>query len=148
MRFNATVVKVLLTIFLWSATIGISGSVSDDVRFFAPSWFDITPLVVLAVLGSIWATILIWGIPEFIKLYNYRVATQGDVSQSQGKAKRQGRDKLDLLMELMDEDEREAFKETLKRRVLEDMGVDDGELPYAAETLESLLEEEHSTRRL
>ena len=48
---------------------------------------------------------------------------------------------------LMDDEELAAFKDTLKRRVLEDMDVDDGGLPYEAETLESLLDEERRLRR-
>jgi hypothetical protein len=61
------------------------------------------------------------------------------------KAKRQPGDtntKLALLLELMDEDEREAFKETLKRRVLDDMTSGDGELLADAATLESLLSDQ------
>ena len=43
----------------------------------------------------------------------------------------------------MDDDEREAFKEVLKQRVLADVGgPDDGELPYDAEALETLLNEQ------
>jgi len=50
---------------------------------------------------------------------------------------------FDLLMEMMDEEEREAFKETLKRRVLNQMSSSmDGELPADSETLAALLDED------
>jgi len=47
----------------------------------------------------------------------------------------------------MDEDEREAFKETLKQRLLDDMSLnDDGELGYRT-TLEDLLDDDSLRRQ-
>ena len=67
------------------------------------------------------------------------------------KAKREGKstDRLALLLELMDEDERSAFKESLKQGVLADMGYHgDGESPFNYDTLESLLDEGDQEKRL
>ncbi len=67
------------------------------------------------------------------------------ITTQREKAKRQPQDKLSMLMEIMDEDERAAFKETLKRRVLEDIGrADEGELPASEQTLAALLDEEQA----
>lgn len=69
--------------------------------------------------------------------------------QQYEKAKRTGRgqSRLDMLMDMMDEDEREAFKETLKEQVLRDFRQgnisEDGELPTS---LASLMEDEGRQR--
>ena len=132
-----------MTMVAWGGAIGMAAAVGEYV---APG--DMPLIAAFGLLVALLATFLFWGLPEVTKIYDARLAARlGEVPTSD-KAKRQSGDTLALLLELMDDEEREAFKETLKRRVLEDMGVDDGELPYAAETLESLLEEEHSTRRL
>ncbi len=73
-----------------------------------------------------------------------------DWGQNTEKAKRAAGDnsRLSMLMEMMDEDEREAFKETLKERVLRDFQQDrineDGELPTS---LAALMEEEVGRQR-
>ncbi len=67
-----------------------------------------------------------------------------------GKKKRggDGSDKMRLLLELMDEDEREVFKETLKRQVLRQQGnLIDGELPYNADIFDEY-EDEAPPKRL
>src|SRR5690606_23422538 len=66
------------------------------------------------------------------------------------KSKRGGDDRLSTLLALMDEDERQAFKETLKQRMLDSLAqpAADGELPYDSNTLEALLHEQPSRRNL
>ncbi len=66
------------------------------------------------------------------------------------KNKRGGDDRLATLLALMDEDERQAFKETLKQRMLDSLTqpATDGELPYDSDTLETLLQEQPSRRSL
>ena len=50
-------------------------------------------------------------------------------------------------MDLMDEDERQAFKAKLERRVLDNIGyADDGELPAGADSLETLMQEDEVKR--
>jgi hypothetical protein len=64
---------------------------------------------------------------------------------AEGKTKRESGSKLALLLELMDEDERMAFKESLKQQVLG--GESDGELPFEAGLLEAVEQEEAASRR-
>ncbi len=66
------------------------------------------------------------------------------------KSKRGSDDRLSTLLALMDEDERQAFKETLKQRMLDSLTqpAADGELPYDSDTLETLLQEQSSRRNL
>jgi len=139
------IIKWFLTIALWGATVGITNEATWAVDRYQSSIMDqIIPLVVLAWLGAVFGTLLIWGIPEFLKLYHLKILSQAGQSPEKGKRGGQSRydDKLTLLMDLMDEDEREAFKEALKQRVLDDGRYDDGELPYGSNTLESLMDEE------
>ena len=129
--------KMIATIAMW--VMGIVITVSAMSRDFLGTpipeqnmvWLAIGPLVI-AVVG----TFMLWVIPELDN-----VETASKTEQSTGKAKRQQGVKLSLLLELMDEDEREAFKQLLKRQMLEESGYADGELPYGSETLESLLSE-------
>lgn len=96
---------------------------------------DVGWLFVLAILLPIFTTIILSGaLPGF----TFR-------SSRQEKAKRQSDDKLALLLELMDDDERVAFKEALKQRLLE--SESNGELPYGVGLLEVLEQEETSSRR-
>ena len=96
---------------------------------------DVGWLFILAILLPAITTIILSG-----ALPGFSFRTPG-----QEKAKRHADDKLTLLLELMDEDERLAFKEALKRRVLE--SESDGELRYGAELLEALDQEEAASRR-
>lgn len=80
-------------------------------------------------------------------------AKQGDGTVTIEKAKRDagvtGSDpteaKMRLLLELMDEDERQAFKETLKRQMLANSHFDDGEVDGIA--MEALLEDQEKRLR-
>jgi hypothetical protein len=59
-----------------------------------------------------------------------------------------GGDKMNLLMQLMDDDERQAFKEALKQQVLSQQGgFLDGELPYDADVFDRY-EEDLPAKRL
>ena len=150
--------KVFLTLMIWGFAMGPTQSAIDMIDYRAPELTsEIMPMAVMAVMAGIFGTILIWGIPEFIKLYNFRVASQGlEETGSQEKAKRDGHsghsEKLSLLLELMDEDEREAFKEMLRQQVLRESddydSVDDGELPAAAATLAALLDDDSYNQSL
>ena len=134
--------KGCITTVIWGSIIGL---VAVLAPFMESS--DMGPLAVAAMLAAIVAMFLIWGLPEVTKIYTARAGLQTGVSPE--KNKRQSGDKLALLMELMDEDERAAFKSTLKQRLLDSADYADGELPYSGETLAALLNEERdaSARR-
>ena len=136
--------KMIATIAMW--VMGIVITVSAMSRDFLGTpipeqnmvWLAIGPLVI-AVMG----TFMLWVVPE---LDNVGTVSKSVSVTSEQKAKRQQGDKLSLLLELMDDDEREAFKHLLKRQVLEESGYADGELSYGSETLESLLNDEPARR--
>jgi hypothetical protein len=96
---------------------------------------DVGWLFVLTILATMFTTIILSGaVPGF----SFRSLTQE-------KAKRQSDSKLALLLKLMDEDERMAFKEALKQQALK--SESDGELPYDVELLEAIEQEEAASRR-
>jgi hypothetical protein len=102
---------------------------------------DIASLFILAMLIAAVTSVSAWVLPSF--------AARRTEAQPAEKAKRMGDDKLSLLMSLMDDDERVAFKEALKQRLLDSAAAPtDGELPYDAESLEALLDSQESGRRL
>jgi len=96
---------------------------------------DVGWLFVVTLLATLFTTIVLSG-----ALPGIFIGAPG-----QEKTKRHRDDKLALLLELMDDDERAAFKETLKQQVL--AGESDGELPYDAELLEALEQEQTASRR-
>lgn len=96
---------------------------------------DVGWIFVLTLLAALFTTIVLSG-----ALPGVFFGAPG-----QEKTKRRQDDKLALLLELMDENERMAFKEALKQRVLDDES--DGELPYDAELLEALEQEQAASRR-
>jgi hypothetical protein len=96
---------------------------------------DVGWLFVVTLLTALFTTIVLSG-----ALPGVFIGAAG-----QEKTKRHQDDKLALLLELMDNDERRAFTEALKQRVLE--GESDGELPYDAELLEALEQEPAASRR-
>ena len=127
--------RVVATIAVWILLAGVSitalvasGSAGSNI--------DITAVALVPLIMGFFVTIPIW--------HGSGSSDDATVTTSSEKAKRGASDpdaKLRLLYELMDDDEREAFKATLKQRVLDDMTYDDGELATDAETLESLLDE-------
>ena len=107
--------KVVLTIGLWFSIAGISIAtmVSSDALNHAEMLVAGLVFMAFITTGFIWT----------------RDATiEGDASQE--KAKRSSEDKLALLMDLMDDEERQAFKETLKRQYANPDFSNDGEIPY------------------
>lgn len=86
------------------------------------------PLIFTVLIGMV-TTLLIFALPYLAAM-----------KLEQDKNKRQPADRLALLMELLDEDERAAFKEALQARALDDMRLGgDGELPADEQTLSELL---------
>ncbi len=120
--------KFIVSLVMWIGILSISLATLLNSQTIE-SW-----VVAVVAVGS-----LIAGTIGTAAIWSPQVLTEhpGDFE----KTKRQvGISKLDLLMEMMDDDERQAFKQTLKRQVLTDMRLnDDGELPDGA----SRLWEEH-----
>lgn len=106
-------------------------------------------VIVAPLIAALIGTGIIW-LPDII-----RVSQEGAERESAGKLKRRPSDesRYDLLMQMMDDDEREIFKETLKRRVLEDARYggsrygEDGELPMDADSLSDFIDHEPRRRR-
>lgn len=125
--------KAAITVIMWvmlsiisvtAVAMSGSGNISDLMLLFMITF---PPLIAAA------ATALMW-IPEFRR-------SREDWESNQEKAKRvpDGQSRIDMLLAMMDEDEREAFKETLKAQVLRDsrreVVSEDGELPTSLAAL-------------
>lgn len=122
-------IRSLLTVFIWVLSSVISlivlalGLSSDTFSSTELIFMFGLPLVV-----AMFGTVAIW-----------EASKDMDKPAPQEKNKRQQLDKLGLLMELMDEDERYAFKEVLKRQVLAEAAyADDGEIPLDVEEVARL----------
>jgi hypothetical protein len=131
--------KTAATVAMWIAVAVTEFGISI---YGAESGADIGTLLMVPFLMAVLLTFVLWVVPE-IRGRRYRDAADDWTLE---KAKRQPVDKMTLLLDLMDDDEREAFKETLKRRVLAEL--DDSELPEDAATLESLLYDDRPQQHL
>ncbi|NDJ74941.1 MAG: hypothetical protein GYB65_01670 [Chloroflexi bacterium] len=91
--------------------------------------YGITALFALIMLVALIATAVVYS-EQFLKLWQA-------INREQSKAKRAPEDKIKLLREMLDDDEWESFKATLKEQVLAGYEADptahDGELPLAAQ---------------
>lgn len=125
-----TLGKTIATVFMWIilGAIGMSGILADP----GLGGTESAIIAIGAMLAGIIGTGMIWS-PEVFNGSSHDESKQTHTE----KAKRQAGDqRMALLLEMMDEDEREAFKETLKRRVLNGARFsEDGELPYGADML-------------
>lgn len=121
---------LLATIWFSMALVGIGIATGSD-----------TPeLLIIPITVALLLTVVMVLIPDII----------GALATEREKAKRQPQNKLSLLMDLMDEDERAAFKQALMQRVLDDMtATSDSELPASDESLAGLLDRdrEHAQSR-
>ena len=123
------------TIFIWMMVAGISITTIMQSNYGIQSGEGIV-IIMSMIVGAI-ATGAIW------KNSGNSSQEPQNAQQRLEKAKRgaaSGNSKLALLMEMMDDNEREAFKDTLKQRLLDEAvyGSSDGE----SLSLETLLEEE------
>ena len=140
--------KLVVTITMWLILGFISFvAIAGEGVFNATIRGDVTAMTLGPLILAMMGTAIIWTQHE-----QPAKESGQNISAAQEKAKREGSalsmDKLAVLMELMDEEERLQFKETLKRGVLSDMGyASDGESPYNDDTLESLLDEESHQKR-
>ncbi|MBN1967624.1 MAG: hypothetical protein JW910_23410 [Anaerolineae bacterium] len=110
----------------------------------ANSGRDVGVLFVISLVIAVVSTFMVWG---FSLLDEWLNRSRRQAAPEHDKAKRQGDDRLSLLLSLMDEDEVVAFKAALQQRLLDDVSAPhDGELPYDAQTLEALLYDEGMAR--
>ena len=125
----------------WAIWIG-TGIIAFGIGVYgAASGADVRALFVVVMLLAAVASLAAWFMPI--------VAARQFAQPLAEKSKRGGDDKLALLLSLMDDDERVAFKEALKQRLLDNAAApSDGELPYDADSLAALLHEQDSGRRL
>lgn len=130
--------KVILTGFIWLVCLLISFAI---IFTSSEEWILSVPLGV-----AFFSTMAIY-MSDADKAKHQ--ASQGNGTVTIEKAKRDAGDpteaKMRLLLELMDEDERQAFKETLKRQMLQSSHFDDGEVDGIA--LEALLDEQDKRLR-
>ena len=138
---SSNAAKMMSTAFLLAAVTAISFKAFET----GSSDFGGVVIAVGLLAMLLFGMSIIWVAPERMKA---KYGPFGE-EQSPEKAKRGSRreEQLALLMDLMDDEELAAFKETLKRRVLADPAYDDGELPYRSETLESLLRDDDGGRK-
>lgn len=132
--------KVVVTGFIWLICLVISLAI-----LFSPS------------INAEWVLSLPLGVAFFSTMAIYmsdadkakHQAGHGTGTVTVEKAKRDAGDpnetKMRLLLELMDDDERRAFKETLKRQVLQSSHLDDGEVDGIA--MEALLDDQEKRLR-
>jgi hypothetical protein len=115
-------------------------------------WFAVAFIEIAVVISGHFGIgfILPLVLATFLTLAILRPQISPMVASEVEKNKRGSTDAMSALMELMDEDERQEFKERLKQRMLDNVsrGSIDGELPLDSESLESLLGEDYEEKVL
>jgi len=141
-------IRLFFTTLLWIITIAIiihllSASTENRTEF------ENTVGLMFAALGiAIGGTFFILLFPEMIREDNELTAAKLGLTKAKRAGGSQQDGQLPLLLELMDDDERAAFKERLQQRLLDNLGDNEGELSKTGETLEALLAEDDSVGRL
>ena len=136
--------KSILTMAIWLFV----GGIAITALIVTEGNGDPEGILIPSFLTSLMATFIIWGIPELAGKRGERQQVSSRHRFGQSKSKRNvssSDERMSMLMALMTEDEREDFKETLKRRVLADSRLNaDGEFMTDDESLDSLLyQDEH-----
>ena len=86
----------------------------------------LTIMVIAPLLIALFGTIAIWS-PE---VFTENKESNANNTSSSSKSKNQTSSKVDMLMQMMDADEQEAFKDALRRQILQENRLSsDGELP-------------------
>ncbi|MFW5749047.1 MAG: hypothetical protein ACOCYT_05485 [Chloroflexota bacterium] len=118
--------KMVTTSFAWL----ILGGVAIAVLFTDMSSMDRGIISLTAMILAFAVTGLLWVAPQFMQARmprdTTRYHTQASVKSKRGDG--QPLDKYSLLLQMMDEDEKAAFKRALQARLLADPVSDDGEL--------------------
>src|SRR5690606_12620153 len=116
--------RLIITVIMW----GVLGIISLMSVLMSPELGSNALIGILSPLAlGILSLFLIWILPELVLGNDSPFKTNTRVEhhrQPEEKSKRMS--KLDILMEMMDKDERYAFKEMLKQRMLNNLT--DGEL--------------------
>jgi flagellar motor component MotA len=128
--------KSVVTLVIWTFATGIvvTGMISEST--------SIIPIAIICMIAATISTAFVQADKDHEKKVPSRLVQGADTE----KAKRTASDpdaKMRMLMELMDEDERIAFKQALKQQILRDARLNaDGELNYDAEIIESYMDED------
>ena len=136
--------RAVVTGIVWLVMGIISVTAMNNSYMFDPSVVAVWAMV----LACITTVLLWWRVPSSSLSQKDNKKTTF-IGRSEEKAKRgqhQGNSRMALLMELMDEDELQVFKERLKQRILDDAYMmDDGEIAYGGMTMDDLewLTEDH-----
>ncbi|MEQ8675140.1 MAG: hypothetical protein RLP44_20550 [Aggregatilineales bacterium] len=143
--------RVISTGFIWALCAGITITAlivggENNTDGFQTIMFTAVPMI-----SALMATFMIWVAPELAR-NGRRDSSRRDAIDTATKNKRTATDsesaRLATLMELMDEDERAVFKESLKRRVMNEQRLnDDGEFYSESTTLDSLLHDEYDDNK-
>lgn len=149
MRFVTLVSKLVITLLMWLIAIGIytdwletaTTDVADKLTGVSSTTVAMPYEMVVAMFVVVLVgTLLMWGLPELVKLYSIHKGVP--LEAGGGKAKRSERDRIALLLELMDDDEREAFKQAMQERLLDNPFHEDED---RGTTLESLFNDDAYT---
>ena len=135
--------KAVATITVWV----ICGVIGITVVMFSNGVYS-WDMIGVPLIAAILATFFMWVAPELAKedAEKARIEAMRSGQKAPGKPKRNtpaahSDSRLSMLMELMDEDEQQAFKHTLKQRVLAEQRLsDDGEF-YSGVPLNELLDD-------
>lgn len=124
--------KAIVSVFIWCVVAFIAGT--GLLNSGSINGLALTVIIFISFLSAALATMALW-VPQ---VFHESVTVTDEVPE---KAKHVDSEeaRLRMLMELMDDDEREAFKQTLKQRMLDADPYADGELP-----LSSFLDDEAS----
>lgn len=125
--------RVISTAVMWL----ICGAIAIAAIFASDGDLGSTmPVIGSVMLAATAASFFVWGGTE--ALAGSSASQAKPEAESYEKAKRQSSadSRMKLLLEMMSDDERAAFKDGLRRQVLEDMrGSSDGELPTGLDAL-------------
>ncbi|GAB4523592.1 MAG: hypothetical protein OHK0046_37460 [Anaerolineae bacterium] len=148
--------KVTATLIMWVALaffmLGVVGGATD----FEEEWIMI-PLTMIPLTFGIFVTLAFWAPIVFPWVDAERLRASGEHEPEATPAVKRKRDQntsapnnqqLEVLLSLMTPDERERFKQELKRRVLEGASVsEDGEIDYGGVSLSDLLDDDTASRQ-
>lgn len=130
--------KVIMTLGIWLACIILAIVAGDYVTSFS----EAMQAGAMALGAPLLATFFVWGIPAISQRGHPNVEDQ-HAGREKPKRRAASEDRMALLMDLMTEDEREAFKQVLKRQILAERRLtDDGEFVMDSAPLGSLLYED------
>jgi hypothetical protein len=141
--------RIILVLAIWVAFGTIAAA-----AVLAPSRdSNTTDIVTTAMFMVTISTAIIWLGPEIVSRRRSKSETHfisGEAEKAKRGAGNGSNDpRLALLLDLMDEDERQTLKERLRRQVLDEAYLtDDGEIAYRGESLANLLEEEAAKQQL